>query len=245
MQSLDKIIIGSFILFFVSAISLEYINAVTPVNERITNEKTSKWIWPPSFILKLYYSWCENVDPILLNNDYLMKYFCCFSLLILAPFYLIGIYAIYNKKQWIRVPMIICAFILFFGSNYVFYQEGLTINFEHKLKQRKSDLVTIEISVYNYTKLIDILDDLVKDKELKDHDKSLLLLVKKENQRLLVYIPNTTNFKNNQISFDCEIDDNVIQSILEFKYIVDKRTVICDSILFHKIHIEEEKIIIK
>ncbi|CAF1126071.1 unnamed protein product [Adineta steineri] len=122
MQSLDKIIIGSFILFFVSAISLEYINAVTPVNERITNEKTSKWIWPPSFILKLYYSWCENVDPILLNNDYLMKYFCCFSLLILAPFYLIGIYAIYNKKQWIRVPMIICAFILFFGSNYVFYQ---------------------------------------------------------------------------------------------------------------------------
>ncbi|CAF1488594.1 unnamed protein product [Adineta steineri] len=122
MQSLDKIIIGSFILFFVSAISLEYINAVAPGNERITNEKTSKWIWPPQFVLKSYYSWCENVDPILLNNDYLIKYFCCLSLLILAPFYLIGIYAIYNKKQWIRVPMIICALILFFGSNYFFYQ---------------------------------------------------------------------------------------------------------------------------
>ncbi|CAF4152811.1 unnamed protein product [Adineta steineri] len=62
-------------------------------------------------------------------------------------------------------------------------EEGLIINFEHKLQQRKSDLVTIEISVFNYTKLIDTLDDLVKDEELKDYDKSLLLLllVKKEN----------------------------------------------------------------
>jgi hypothetical protein len=122
MRSIDKIIIGSFIAFFIFAISIDYINSVAPVNERITNENTSKWIWPPQFAFKLYYWWCENVDPILLHNDYLVKYLTILSPFIFAPFYLIGIYAIYNKKQWIRIPMIIFSLVLFFDINYFFYQ---------------------------------------------------------------------------------------------------------------------------
>ncbi|CAF0737600.1 unnamed protein product [Adineta steineri] len=122
MQSLDKIIINTFIIFFIFAFTFDYINPVAPVNERITNEETSKWIWPPQFILKLYYWWCENVDPMLLTNDYLVKYLCFLSPFLFAPFYLIGIYAIYNKKQWIRIPIIIYSLIFFFDLNYFFYQ---------------------------------------------------------------------------------------------------------------------------
>ncbi|CAF3001375.1 unnamed protein product [Rotaria socialis] len=122
MRSIDKLIIGSFTVFFIFAISIDYINSVATVNEEIINENTSKWIWPPQFVLKLFYWWCENVDPILLHNDYLVKYLTFLSPFMFAPFYLIATYAIYNEKQWIRMPMIIFSLILFFDLNYFFYQ---------------------------------------------------------------------------------------------------------------------------
>ena len=122
MYSIDKIIITTFIIFFIFSISIDYINSVAPVNQRIINENTLKWIWPPQFVFKLFYWWCKHVDPILLNNDYFVKYLTMLSPFIFAPFYLISIYAIYNQKQWIRIPIIIFSFILFFDLNYFFYQ---------------------------------------------------------------------------------------------------------------------------
>ncbi|UJR17727.1 hypothetical protein I4U23_004625 [Adineta vaga] len=122
MRTIDKIIIVSFIFFFIFAIFIDYINAVSPENKRIRYEDTSKWIWPPQFVLKVFYWWCEHADPFLLENETVAKYLAVLSPFLFAPFYLIGIYAIYNKKQWIRFPMIIYSFVLFFDLNYFFYQ---------------------------------------------------------------------------------------------------------------------------
>ena len=140
MRSIDKIIVGTFIVFFIFAISIDYINGVAPVNERIRNENTSKWLWPPQFIFKLFYWWGENVDPILLDNDYFVKYLTILSPFVFAPFYLIGIYAIYNKKQWIRIPMILFSIILFLDLNYFFYQAIFSIE-----KTKKFIIIYIRI----------------------------------------------------------------------------------------------------
>ncbi|CAF1070875.1 unnamed protein product [Didymodactylos carnosus] len=119
MQSIDKIIIGTFLAFFIFAITIDYINSVAPVNEKIRNENTSKWLWPPQAFFKLFY---ENVDPVLFHNNSFVKYLTCLSSFLFAPFYVTAIYAIYHKHQWIRKPMILFSLILFFDLNYFFYQ---------------------------------------------------------------------------------------------------------------------------
>lgn len=52
--------------------------------------------------------------------------------------------------------------------------EGRVTNFEYKPKQPKSDIVTAEIFVYDFPKLMDTLDKLAEDGELKDYGEELL-----------------------------------------------------------------------
>lgn len=52
--------------------------------------------------------------------------------------------------------------------------EGRITDFEYKPKKPKSDTVLAEIFVYNYEKLMDTLDDLADDGELKDYGEELL-----------------------------------------------------------------------
>lgn len=59
-------------------------------------------------------------------------------------------------------------------------EEGRVVNFEYKPEHPKSDLVTAEIFVYNYEKLMDTLDDLADDGELKDYGEGLLPQLVKE-----------------------------------------------------------------
>lgn len=58
--------------------------------------------------------------------------------------------------------------------------EGRVTNFEYKPKHPKSDLVTAEIFVYNFPKLMDTLDQLAEDGELKDYGEELLPQLVKE-----------------------------------------------------------------
>jgi hypothetical protein len=149
MRSIDQLIIGTFIVFFIFAITIDYINSVAPVNEEIRHENTSKWLWPPQFVFKLFYWWSENVDPILLHNNYLVKYLTCLSPFLFAPFYLISIYAIYYKHQWIRIPIILFSLILFFDLNYFFYQASFG-----KEKTKNLFLFTLAYGYYQLFPLI-------------------------------------------------------------------------------------------
>ncbi|CAF0882785.1 unnamed protein product [Rotaria sp. Silwood1] len=59
-------------------------------------------------------------------------------------------------------------------------EDGRVVNFEYKPKQPKSDLVTTEVFVYDYRKLMDTLDQLADDGELKDYGEDLLPNLVKE-----------------------------------------------------------------
>jgi glucose-1-phosphate adenylyltransferase len=59
-------------------------------------------------------------------------------------------------------------------------EEGRVTNFEYKPKQPKSDLVTAEVFVYDFAKLMETLDNLADDGELKDYGEDLLPQLVKE-----------------------------------------------------------------
>ncbi|CAF3588462.1 unnamed protein product [Rotaria sp. Silwood1] len=52
--------------------------------------------------------------------------------------------------------------------------EGRVTNFEYKPQQPKSDLVTTEVFVYNFPKLMNTLNQLANNRELKDYGEDLL-----------------------------------------------------------------------
>jgi glucose-1-phosphate adenylyltransferase len=53
-------------------------------------------------------------------------------------------------------------------------EEGRVVNFEYKPKQPKSDLVATEVFVYDFAKIMDKLDELADDGELKDYGEDLI-----------------------------------------------------------------------
>jgi glucose-1-phosphate adenylyltransferase len=58
--------------------------------------------------------------------------------------------------------------------------EGRIVDFEYKPKEPKSDLVTTEVFVYDFPKLMETLDQLADDGDLKDYGHDLLPQLVKE-----------------------------------------------------------------
>ena len=121
--TLDRVIIVTYALFFTIGIFVDYINAFAPVGG-LTRKSASVWSWPPAFLWPMYFWWCESADPVLQLNPLWIKYLSMLSPLIFCPFYLASIYAIATHKDWIRLPSIMYASILFVDLS-AFFVEGL------------------------------------------------------------------------------------------------------------------------
>jgi len=91
---------------------VDYINAFAPVGG-VTELSAADWKWPPKFVWPLYFWWCKMCDPVLQLNPLWIKYLSMLSPLVFCPFYLVCIYAIYNQKDWIRIPIVMYAAVLF------------------------------------------------------------------------------------------------------------------------------------
>ena len=122
-DTLDRIIVVTYAIFCTIAILVDYINAFAPVG-LLTRSKAAEWQWPPAFIWPLYFWWCEHADPILQYNPLWIKYLSLLSPVIFAPFYIINIYAILTRQNWIRIPSVIYASILFVDLS-AFYVEAI------------------------------------------------------------------------------------------------------------------------
>jgi len=108
----DRLIIGSFGTFCVIGIFIDYINAVAPVGG-VSPEAAKTWSWPPQFMFPAYFWWCRAADPILHLNPMWIKYLSWLSPFVFCPFYIVAIYGVYNRKDWIRMPIVVYASILF------------------------------------------------------------------------------------------------------------------------------------
>jgi hypothetical protein len=98
----------------VSSVSVvDWINSVAPHNGGITEKNVHEFSWPPRPVFDVYWWWCRVADPVLLYNPLWIKYLSMLSPFVFAPFYLVAIYAIITRREWIRIPIIIYSSILF------------------------------------------------------------------------------------------------------------------------------------
>jgi len=123
MTTLDRVLVGSFATFFVIGVVVDYINAFGPANG-ITRENTKDWNWPPQVVWDLYFWWARICDPVLAVNPVWIKYLSLLSPVVFCPFYLLSIWAIVTRREWIRIPIIIYSSILFIDLS-AFFVEGI------------------------------------------------------------------------------------------------------------------------
>ena len=110
--TLDRVILVTYGVFCTIGLLVDYINAFAPVGG-LTRHTAAAWLWPPAFLWPLYFWWCEHADPILQLNPLWIKYLSLLSPIVFCPFYLVSIYAIYTRRDWIRIPSVMYASILF------------------------------------------------------------------------------------------------------------------------------------
>jgi hypothetical protein len=119
----DKVIVTFFAVALFIAMFVDYINAFAPVGG-VTVKQSLTWSWPPTFVWPWYFWWCEKADPVLCANPLWIKWLSVLSPVFFTPFYSIAIPAILAKKDWIRIPCVIYASILFVDLT-AFFAEGL------------------------------------------------------------------------------------------------------------------------
>jgi hypothetical protein len=122
LPGIDKLIIVSLSIFFVIALFVDYINALAPIGG-VSIESSKLWKWPPQFVWDLYFFWVQ-IDPLLHAQPAWCQFVSWLSPFIYAPFYLWAIYCIYNRKEAIRIPMIIYASLLF-ETLAIYYYEAI------------------------------------------------------------------------------------------------------------------------
>ena len=121
--TLDRVIMVTYVLFFTIGIFVDYINAFAPVGG-LTPKTAAAWSWPPAFMWPPYFWWCDHADPILQLNPLWIKYLSLLSPVLFCPFYLVSMYAIYHRLDWIRIPSVIYGSVLFVDLT-TFFVEGI------------------------------------------------------------------------------------------------------------------------
>jgi len=122
MTGIDKLMVVSFAIFFVIGCVVDYINAISPADGGVTRETAKLWSWPPPPVFDAYFWWCDICDPILQINPLWIKYLSMLSPFVFCPFYLVAIYAIIKRREWIRIPIIIYSAILFIDLSAFFVE---------------------------------------------------------------------------------------------------------------------------
>ena len=109
MKPIDWAILGFFwfnVLLVSYMISLEQLVVPDPESFRYP-------VWPPRFLIDLVHWWGRNFDSVLWARPVWYQMTIWLDVLIFGPFYVVAIYAYTKGRDWIRVPSIVYASILF------------------------------------------------------------------------------------------------------------------------------------
>jgi len=108
-RRIDLPILGFFwfnILFVSYGISLEQLVVPNP-------ESFEYPLWPPPFLIDLVHWWGRAFDPVLWARPVWYQMTIWLDVLLFGPFYVVAIYAFTKGHDWIRIPSIVYASILF------------------------------------------------------------------------------------------------------------------------------------
>ena len=80
-------------------------------------------IWPPPFMVDLVHWWGRTFDPLLMARPVWWKVTILFDAVFFGPYYAAAIYAYARGKEWIRMPSIIHASMLFTVTTIIVFEE--------------------------------------------------------------------------------------------------------------------------
>ncbi|KAH3757418.1 integral membrane protein [Pelomyxa schiedti] len=85
-------------------------------------------IWPPRWGVDLVHWYARNFDPVLLARPPWWRMTIWLDVLYFGPFYLFAIYAFYKGREWIRVPSLFWAGIMFANVSIILGEEFMGPN---------------------------------------------------------------------------------------------------------------------
>jgi len=84
--------------------------------------------WPPERLIALVHWWEKSFDPLLLARPAWYRATIWLDLLVFGPFYAAAIYAYAKGREWIRVPSLLWAAMLFTNVFIILFDELLGIH---------------------------------------------------------------------------------------------------------------------
>jgi hypothetical protein len=79
--------------------------------------------WPPAPLLALVHWWERSFDPLLLARPAWYRATIWLDVLAFGPFYVVAIYAFTRGREWIRIPSVIWASMLFTNVFIILFDE--------------------------------------------------------------------------------------------------------------------------
>jgi hypothetical protein len=119
-RKVDWIIVGFFLinLFFITYIvDIEQIILPDPLHFR-------QPLWPPASMVKLIHWYGSSFDPLLMARPVWWKMTIWIDSLFYGPFYAFAIYAFIRGRDWIRIPAIFYAGMMFTGVIVILGEEA-------------------------------------------------------------------------------------------------------------------------
>jgi len=100
------------IFFF---INISFITYIVDVEQLVIADPNNFQypLWPLPFLVDLVHWWGRTFDPVLLARPAWWKATIWLDSILFGPYYIAAIYAFIKGKEWIRIPSIIFASILF------------------------------------------------------------------------------------------------------------------------------------
>ncbi len=80
-------------------------------------------LWPPHAMVDLVHWWGHTFDPLLMARPVWWKVTILFDAVFFGPFYACAIYAYLKGKEWIRLPSIVWASMLFTVTTIIVFEE--------------------------------------------------------------------------------------------------------------------------
>jgi emopamil binding protein len=102
-----------FVVFFL--INLFFITYIVDVEQLIIPDPNhfQQPVWPPASIVTMIHNYGNSLDPLLMARPQWWKMTIWLDVLFYGPFYIFAIYAFIKGRDWIRIPAIFYAGMMF------------------------------------------------------------------------------------------------------------------------------------
>jgi hypothetical protein len=114
---------AALVVFF--AVNLTFTTYVVSL-EQIVIDDPSRFVpplWPPERLLALVHWWERSFDPLLLARPAWYRATIWLDVLVFGPFYAAAIYAFVRGRDWIRLPSLVWATMLFTNVFIILFDE--------------------------------------------------------------------------------------------------------------------------